>query len=454
MKIINNKQTIILLTITLIITMGMYGLIQAQVLTTQEIQKTVETSFFSKQNIKLSSQPDLNEYRKILLENDPAIKSAFAGWKATQKKITAEKGLPDPQISFGYFIHNIETAVGPQEYRLGIRQPIPWPGKLVTRSHIQRLQAQASFQYLQEVINKKLLQLYEVYYKNYYLKKAITITLQNITLIESWEKVILTRYKSNIASYTDLMKTQMELLKLQDELETLQNKQKPYLETFRWLLNIDINYISTPDSLIFTPLTRSKEEAIQLMLNNNPRLRSLVLSTRIMNKKIKLNKLNFLPDFSLGVDYIATGNKYNLAGEPVPESGKDPLMIMGSVSIPLWFFKQSSKIQSARLEKIESDFTYEDQQNNLRNQFESIWFQIEETGRKIKLYREKLLPKAMESLRASEKAYISGDTEFLNLIDFQQMYLRYRLSAQKALSDYYIALANLDLITGGTLWEK
>ncbi|MFO7890046.1 MAG: TolC family protein [bacterium] len=454
MKSINLQSSNLPIIILTLIISGIFSFTKAQVTSDQDPYHLVRKSFLKQEEYKISTKPDLKEYTQILLKNNPAIKSAFAGWKAALKRIAVAKGLPDPRISFGYFIENIETAVGPQEYKLGIRQPIPWLGKLIVQSDIQSLQAKASFHQLQTVINKKLLQLQKVYYKNYYLERAVTITSRNIKLVENWEKVILNRYKSNLSRHADLMKTQMKLLKLQDDIETLKNKKETFLATFHWLLNVQLNKIETPDSLTFKPVSDSKEKFIQLILNNNPQLKKYELSNQIMNREIKLKKLNLLPDFSIGVDYIFTGNKFKTAGQPVPESGKDPLVIMGSMSIPLWFFKQSSEIQSAKLNKLKSDFIYQDQKNNLRNQLETIWFRIRETSRKYKLYKDKLLPKAWESLQASEKAYISDDSEFLNIIDSQKMYLMYQLSAEKALTDYYIAVADLEFIMGGTLWEK
>jgi len=451
MKKIKSKLKVKCINISLMIILLLYYNISAQTSTEKKFYEIIEKSFLTQEEQEIKNKLNLNQYKKILLENNPAVKSAFADWKAALKKITAAKCIPDPQISFGYFIENIETAVGPQEYKLGVRQPIPWIGKLVVKSGIQKLRAETSFYQLQTIINKKILQLQEAYYKYYYLNQAENIVLQNITLMESWEKVIQTRYKSNIARHADLMKTQMELLKLQDELETLKNKKETLLETFHWLLNVDLNYIETPDSLAFIALSPSKEQVIQLIMENNPQLKKSMASIQQKSKEIKLRKLDLLPDFSLGIDYIWTGNKFDPFGEPVSESGKDPLVIMGSASIPLWFFKQSSEIQSAKLNKLKSDFIYQDQKNRLRNQLETIWFRIRETSRKYKLYKDKLLPKARESLQASEKAYISEDTEFLNIIDSQKMYLMYQLSSEKALSDYSIALANLEYLIGGTL---
>ena len=113
---------------------------------------------FDEKIIELPENPTLRDYQRFALQNNPAIKAIYARWQAAIEQIRVVKGLPDPKISFGYFLENIETAIGPQQFKIGLFQMIPWFGKLKLQGDIQALKADAEFQNLQIAVNDFLYQ--------------------------------------------------------------------------------------------------------------------------------------------------------------------------------------------------------------------------------------------------------------------------------------------------------
>lgn len=448
----NKFQFLSFLTGFLITVFSLHPHIQAQNLSRNEQNSLLEKGYRSNKIHQLPQKPGLDDYEKTLLSNNAQIRAAYGLWQAEVKKIAYARGLPDPKINFGYFLQNIETAVGPQEYKIGFMQMIPWLGKLIVQGNIQALKADAAFQKLQSIINATLLKLRILYYENYFLEQAIDITRQNIDLVKNWEGVILSQYKSDMTRHSNLIKTQIEAIKLEDDLETLEARRTPLIESFRALLNLELfTEIYSPDSLSYQPLTFTKEEIEKIVLENNPELIAVNLMHHAAEKTVSRARMNFIPDFSIGVDYIETGEKYRVPGQPVPESGKDPLIVMGSVSIPLWFHKQASGVGSAKHQEKEAKAKARDKENMTRAELESLWFELEDAARKVSLYRDILIPKSLESLRASEKAYIGDSVDFLNIIDSQKRYLAFQLTSERALVRYHKTWARLGALAGRTL---
>ena len=58
-----------------------------------------------------------------------------------------------------------------------------------------------------------------------------------------------------------------------------------------------------------------------------------------------------------------------------------------------------------------------------------------------------------QSLKASEAGYISGTTDFLNLLDSERMILQIKTGLYKTMSDFRKALARLERIVGQDLAE-
>ncbi|MCK5331724.1 MAG: TolC family protein, partial [Candidatus Marinimicrobia bacterium] len=71
--------------------------------------------------------------------------------------------------------------------------------------------------------------------------------------------------------------------------------------------------------------------------------------------------------------------------------------------------------------------------------------------RKINLYSQRLIPKSIESLRATEAAYISEKLDFLNLVDAQRRYLQFLLESERSLVQYQKAYARLEYLAGREL---
>ena len=185
-----------------------------------------------------------------------------------------------------------------------------------------------------------------------------------------------------------------------------------------------------------------------IIMENNPDLKQLQFLTDAAGRTIDRARMNYLPDFSLGVDYMSTGEKWNASGDPVPESGKDPFVIMGSVSIPLWFNKQSAGVKTAEQQKKASESKHTRKQNALTALLEKTIFELDDAVRKVWLYKDVLIPKSLESLRASEKAYIGDEIDFLNLVDAQRRALQFELSYERALVNYYKTMARLEALAG------
>ena len=155
---------------------------------------------------------------------------------------------------------------------------------------------------------------------------------------------------------------------------------------------------------------------------------------------VKRAKLNYYPDLGIGIDYIETGS-----------SPKDPLVGMISLSFPLWFQKQKADISAARYIQRSIEERVLEAKNRLQADFAKIWFELEDAQRKMVLYTDNLIPKSLESLRASEKAYIADKADFLNLIDAQRLYLKFLLEYERSLVRYVTAYAKLENLTGRKL---
>jgi outer membrane protein TolC len=389
-------------------------------------------------------QQSLDHYVKFGQENNADVQSAFYLWKASQDEISVAKKLPNPMLSVGVFQESVETAVGPQEYKIGIMQKFPMFGKLGSASRAKSSQADALEQIYFQTLADVTAKIKSLYYDVYYLERAIDITQQNIHLLENWEKVIQTKYQTAQAGHLDFIKTQIELLKLQNDLKSLTTRKNPLLQEFRSVINDpSLVQIDHHDSLHVEWQELPKASVFQMIREKNHTLLAAEYSVSSRKSVLQRAKLQYLPDFGLGVDYIGTGEK-----EGSPNSGKDPLLFKFSIDLPIWFGKNAKEISAARYRKTAAENKLVSHQNRMIAAAENILFKMDDARRKIELYGNELIPKSRESLGASEKAYISDKADFLTLIDAQRRLLQFKLEYEKAIVSYLTHEAILESFLG------
>ncbi len=391
------------------------------------------------------------EIVKVAIQRNPMILRDYEMWQSEINDIAVRKGYPNPVLGLGYFINEVETAVGPQQFKFGITQAVPWFGKLKTEESMQTLQARIAEQTLFNTINQVRHDVLSTYYDYYYLIKTIHISEENLRLLNSWLEITENKYRTSQVNHPDLIKAQIEIIHLENNLKTLRHNQAPLVARLTTLLNdTSFTYIQVPDSLITPSLEWTKDSLLQELKRNNPVLLSHTLGIEYSQSKLKRAKLSYYPDLSVGMDYIFTNKKFN-NGVEVPESGKNPFLIKLGVSLPIWLKNNRNHVESAVKQVNAYTHNRVNTQNQLVAEFEQAYFEFRDSERSLDLYEKGLIPKSIESLRATEKAYISNKTDFLNLIDAQKRYLDYLLDREQAVITNRKALLKLEKLIGREL---
>ena len=377
-------------------------------------------------------------------QNNPQLQAAFNQWKGTEQNIAVQKALPDPLLTYGYYFESVETRVGPQNQSFGLSQKFPAFGKLSAMKAIATDIANAAEQrYQREKLNLNE-SIARAYAELYYLKRSIAITQDRILLIQDLEEVARTRYKGG-APIAPIMQAQVELGRLEDRLNSLNDMRRPLEAKLNVLLNRPSD-AALPISPIL-PYQSVNTTSTTLLANlgsTSPELRELEANLAQGSDQLKLARRTRLPDFTLGVVYIDTGN----AAVPVVDSGKDPVIGTVGINLPIWFGKNSSRIEAAAYQRTSAQLMLENRSQVLEADIQQSFFKLRDADRKINLYKESLIPKARQSLEVNRQGYEAGGMEFINLIDAERMLLEFELSYERALADHLLARAELSRLTG------
>jgi outer membrane protein TolC len=182
------------------------------------------------------------------------------------------------------------------------------------------------------------------------------------------------------------------------------------------------------------------------MAYSNPELRALDFEIAKNRTKINLAKKDYYPDITLGIDFIDTED--SISATPPSGSGQDPVIAMFSINLPIWREKLDAGLREARYNYRAAWQGRLQKLNTLNAQLKLTLYLFRDGERKIDLYRDTLLPKAVESVKASEASFRVGGSTFLDLIDAQRIMLEFELAYERALSNKAQRLAELEMLIG------
>ena len=399
----------------------------------------------NKTSLELDNNPTLNDYIRYALLNNRGVEAAYEKWQAAMEKVAPAGTLPDPKMTFAYYIKEVETRVGPQKYSVGINQTFPWFGKLDLKEKTALGAANAEKARYDAQKLMLISKIKKLYYQYSYLAQAIKITRDNITLVSNFEDVATAKYKGGAGLQNAVIKIQVELGKLDDRLTSLKDSMTPVVAKLNSAMNRPSSAsLPVPENIPDDKISMDKSELISLLQSQNPNLKVLDYIAESDNYMIGLAEKNYYPDFTLGLNYINTEPRSDMIP---PDNGKDPLVASVSINLPLWRKKYSSIKREAQAEQRAVMRSREELENSLIADLEMAIFELRDADRKITLYRDTLLKKAEQNVNINQLAFASDKATFLDLIDAQRVLLEFQLAEKKAQADYGKALSDIEMLT-------
>jgi outer membrane protein TolC len=397
----------------------------------------------------LGLNPTLTEYLKYAALYNPELEAAFYRWKASLEKIPQVNSLPDPLFSYSYYIENVETRVGPQRHKIDISQTFPWFGKLDLLGDVALEEANIQKQNYEKLKLNLFYRVKDIYYEYYYLARAISITEENLRLLSYFENVARTKYESGNTSYADVIKAQVELGKLEERILSLKDMVEPVTAKMNAVLNRPENEpIPFPSKIEDENIELEDNEIIDRIVVNNPDLKALKYKIEKEIKAKELAEKQFYPNFMVGLSYIETGPS-SMPG--VSDSGKDPVMAMFSINLPLWREKIHASVRESEINRKSAEKELENREKTIISDLKTALYNYRDAERKKELYRDTLIPKAKQSLNITQTAFESGEKDFLSLIDSQRILLEFEIAYERALTNHVKFNAQIEMLTGNEL---
>src|SRR5256886_943092 len=393
------------------------------------------------------SHLSLDELTGAVLANNPAVKEAENRWRAAKERVPQAAAWDDLKVAGDSEFHRY-IDVPPNAFMdqsLTVEQLIPVTGKNLARARAAAAEALSTFEEVRRAELDVIAKARAAYFRLANAYDQLEINDENLTSLRQIADISRTRYENGLESAANVLVAETDHSKLLEARRDLERNFSDAQSQLNTLMNRDA----------FAPLGAPVAATVNQPSLSLNRLRAITLAQRpevqMARAKIDTEKANlqlahraWIPDPAL----MVKGQRYNDAAQAVSE-----LDAGVSITVP-WVNpgKYSAGVREAGANVTAAEHGFDREQKEalrlLRDQLEKI----ATAHHHVDLFQDKLVPQARQAFEATRLSYESGKATFLDWISAQRNLRDIEATAREHLSDYQVAVAELEAIIGAQLY--
>ena len=395
--------------------------------------------------IGAQAQPSdsLSTYIAAAIRNNPAVIGGYNAYKAQVMSACGAGSLNDPTIQVGVFPKSMQHVNGKQIATFTIMQMFPWFGTLKAGRENMEYKAESAYQKFRANGIALAYDVQKQWYAMLATQEKIKAVKGKISLLEDIKKLALLTYKTQSrmrnAKMSDQLRLEAEEQNLEEQIASLEAKAALQRQQFNIVMHRDANApLVVPDTIALREMPSISWNDIEAQ---DPLLQKSVADGKAFEAQERLATNMGKPTFSVGLQYMLNGKVMNPKMENM--NGMDMVMPMVTVSVPIYRRKIYMSKEAAKLNKISTDYAYQNRQDALKSEYLSIGQRAEDVKRKVELYDKevKILDRTL-SLMNTE--YATGSTSLTDILETNRQYIDYALKKAEAYADYNTLVAEYE----------
>src|SRR6202171_6462686 len=212
-----------------------------------------------------------------LIQNNPEIQAARSRFEAATKRPSQAGTLPEPTARYTNFgVGHPFSRLNATEFAyhgFGVSQEFPFPGKAALASEEAKREAEGVQQNYRAVVLDVTARLKVAYYAWLTVNKAIELTRKHSDLLSRFEEIARNRYTVGKGLQQDVLKAQLEVSTLEQQLAMLDEKRQRAEAEIASLLSVPTVFMRAPSEIRASSFSMSLEELLKATADS-PRVRA------------------------------------------------------------------------------------------------------------------------------------------------------------------------------------
>ncbi len=398
----------------------------------------------------LAQQPaplSLDQALELAAQDNPEIRAAARRVSVAEAKVPGAGALDDPMFQY----RNWGTPLrqpwdwNQSQHMFMVQQTFPGAGKRSARSEIAGDEAAVAKADLEAVRQDVAARVRKVFVDLLRNRDELRFHYDQESILKQALQSALTKYTVGKAPQQDVLKAQIAQTKLDDHMIMLEQQRDLARAELNTLLGRDPASALEITGDYATRDTLPGLMSLELVaMANRPELAGLRKQIEVAQAQQKAAELDkHKPDFTVGLGYML-----------MPDGAANRNAYMAEVGINLpWL---NSRKHDAEIGEAVS--MQEMSRAELDARRAAVFLEIQQAlvnasaaQKSLKLYRDTLMPQTESTFKAAAAAYQNNQTDFLSLIDTENMMLDVRSSYARAAAEFDARLADLQRAIGAPI---
>lgn len=441
----------------------------------------------------------LDAYLAEAVERNPRVKAAFQSYRAALERVPQVGALDDPEVSIGLFVRPMERLMGNQRAQVSVMQMFPWRGTLDAAQSEAAAMAKAEYEAFREARSSVLYEVKATYYALFLLEREIEATRAHIQILNTLARTALGRFAAGdvntapsvpsaapqtgmanaptpmgagmggggtespeppmpddamsmvaggmggAAGMVDVLRVRMEVNEMSNRLALLEDGRRPLAARLNALVDRPSDAaVEAIDTLRVAAPPVPLSEVPDSIRRANPMLLMLEKEEEAFLAQARMNRKMGFPMVGVGVQYSLFERR---PGSNMEMNGRDMVMPMVTVRIPLWRKKYTASVRASRARAEGSALQRRDADRMLQVTYEEAMRDLNDATRRIDLYRRQR-DLARQATRILTARYAADAGDFDEVLRMQRQLLDFSLEELDAVVDRNVAVAMLERLMG------
>jgi outer membrane protein TolC len=243
----------------------------------------------------------------------------------------------------------------------------------------------------------------------------------HIEILNTYENLALNELENNRTNMVDVLNIKMQKNALQQQSQEISENIQSQKMQFNVLLNrsmteevLQLDSVAIQETAFFTTT-----ETVE----NHPKIQQLNAQAVALQQSEVVAKKEGNPTIGVGLDYVLVAER---SGVALPDNGKDVIMPMVTVSIPLFNKKHVARQKQLRLQQEAILQTRTTVKNQLLIELEKAKSKLKNASESIKTQEENIM-QADQAKEVILAAYQTAKMDFEQLLELDQLRLQFEL---------------------------
>lgn len=386
----------------------------------------------------------LEQAIETALKNNGTIQSSKLGVSREQLLRNTATDLGKTQLGVQYGQANTVK----WDNHFSLTQTIPNPALFKNNRQLADAQIKSSELNVRVSENELRSQVSAAFYQLRYLQ-ALHQQLQQLdTVYTNFLKAASLRYQTGETKLLEKTTAETQLNEIRNQLAQNGSDKLIYQTELQRLLNVSQPISITEDPLTTLPAITVVRDSVW---QQNPEAAWLQQQVSVQERQVKVERAKGGPDFSIGYFNQSIIGYQNTEGVEKYYGGSKRFQgVQAGIHIPVFNRPNNYRVKAAKVEQQIAETNAQYFRTTLQSQYQQAWQEYEKNRRTLQYYESSALPNANLILQQAQKAFQSGEIDYVEHLQALKTGSDIKLGYLQAINRYNQAVITLQYLSGTT----